>query len=190
MLDTISGVKGKMDMEKKMKCDSLHTFVTSDHHFGLWKVNTTPFHQPVFTQAGEEEAISKWNSVVKPTDSVIYVGDFCDGDETDLREYRKRLNGSIVLVKGNHDKLPDEVYESVFQCVYKELALEDLSLVLHHEPDIEGRAGVRQIYGHIRDENGLFCPPDPKTSFCSCVSRNGGFPTPLSDVLAKFADRL
>ena len=171
-----------------MKYDPSHTFVTSGHHFGLRKVNTTPWHPPVFSQAGEEEAIAKWNSVVKPSDLVIYVGDFCDGDEADLREYRKRLNGSIVLVKGNHDRLLDEVYESVFQGIHKELVLEDLNLVLHHEPDIEGRAGIRQIYGHIHSENGLFCPPDPKTSFCSCVTRNGGFPRPLSDILAKFAN--
>lgn len=168
-----------------MKCDQSHTFVTSDHHFGLWNVNTTPWHPPVFTQTGEEEAIAKWNSVVKPTDLVIYVGDFCDSGEADLREYRKRLNGSIILIKGNHDKLPDEVYESVFQGVYKELVLEDLSLVLSHEPDIEGRPGIRQIYGHIHDEGGLFCPPDPKTSFCSCVTRNGGFPVALNEIIAK-----
>ena len=167
-----------------MKYDPSHTFVTSDHHFGLWKVNTTPWHPPVFSQAEEEEAIAKWNSVVKPTDLVLYVGDFCDGGEDDLRKYRKRLNGSIVLVKGNHDKLPDEVYESVFQGVHTELVIEDLNLVLHHEPDIEGQTGIRQIYGHIHEAGGLFCPPDPKTSFCSCVTRNGGFPIPLADVLA------
>ena len=167
-----------------MKYDPLHTFVTSDHHFGLWKVNTTPWHPPVFSESGEKEAIAKWNSVVKPTDLVLYVGDFCDSGETDLREYRKRLNGSIILIKGNHDKLPDEVYESVFQDVYKELTLEDLNLVLHHEPDIEGRTGIRQIYGHIHAEGSLFCPPDPKTSFCSCVTRHDGFPTLLSDALS------
>ena len=61
-----------------MKCDPSHTFVTSDHHFGLWKDNTTHWHPPVFSQAEEEEAVAKWNSVVKPTDLVLYVGDFCD----------------------------------------------------------------------------------------------------------------
>lgn len=168
-----------------MKCDPSHTFITSDHHFGLWKDNTTPWHPPVFSQAEEEEAVAKWNSVVKPTDLVLYVGDFCDGGETDLREYRKRLNGSIVLIKGNHDKLPYEVYESAFQGVYKELVLEDLNLVLHHEPDIEGRARVRQIYGHIHNEDGMFRPLDPKTSFCSCVTRNGGFPVALDEIVAR-----
>ena len=168
-----------------MKCDPAHTFVTSDHHFGLWKVDTTPWHPPVFTKAGEEEAIEKWNSVVRLADLVLYVGDFCDGDKTDLRRYRRCLNGSIVLIKGNHDGLPDEVYESVFLGVHKELNLEGLNLVLHHEPDLEGCAGVRQIYGHIHDDGGLFCPPDFRTSFCSCVTRNGGFPVLLDEVIAK-----
>ncbi|MBQ3288375.1 MAG: metallophosphoesterase [Kiritimatiellae bacterium] len=172
-----------------MKYDPSHTFVTSDHHFGLWKVNTTPWHPPVFSQAEEEEAIAKWNSVVKPTDLVLYVGDFCDSGEDDLRKYRKRLNGSIVLVKGNHDKLPDEVYESVFQGVHTELVIEDLNLVLHHEPDIEGQTDIRQIYGHIHEAGGLFCPQDPKTFFCSCVTRNGGFPVSLESAIAKMASR-
>ena len=79
-----------------MKYDPLHTFVTSDHHFGLWKVNTTPWHPPVFSESGDKEAIAKWNSVVKPTDLVLYVGDFCDSGETDLREYRIHLFMEIM----------------------------------------------------------------------------------------------
>ena len=74
-----------------MKYDPSHQFVTSDHHFGSWKLAPSPWRGPVFTQAEEEELIAKWNSVVRPTDQVFYVGDFCDSGEADLREYRKRL---------------------------------------------------------------------------------------------------
>ena len=127
--------------------------------------------------------IAKWNSVVKPTDFVIHVGDFCDGGVVDLIEYRKRLNGSIILVKGNHDDLPNEVYNAVFQAVHARLFMDEQKLVFQHCPDIEGVAGFRQIYGHIHAEGGQLSPLDPKASFCACVMRHNGFPTPLSGIL-------
>ena len=101
----------------KMKVDPSRTFVTSDHHFGSWKHNPCPWRPPVFSQDEEESLIAKWNVVVKPSDFVVYVGYFCDGNISDLMAYHKRLNGIIALVKGNHDMLPDEVYKAVFQSV-------------------------------------------------------------------------
>ena len=123
-----------------MKCDPAHTFVTSDHHFGLWKANRDSWHPPVFSQAEEEEAIAKWNSVVGPTDLVLYVGDFCDGDERDLREYRRRLNGNIVLVKGNHDKL------SIQPCVV--LSWTDISGMISVQPVTVGGVGRTTLEMH------------------------------------------
>lgn len=168
-----------------MKYDTSHQFVTSDHHFGSWKLAPRPWRGPVFTQAEEEELIAKWNSVVRPNDQVFYVGDFCDSGEADLREYRKRLNGKILLIKGNHDTLPNDVYKSVFTAVCDELVIEALDLVLRHCPDIERKKDFRQVYGHEHIEGGQLHPMDPARSFCSCVMRNGGFPIPLESALAK-----
>ena len=57
-----------------------------------------------------------WNSVVGKDDLVLYIGDFYDsvpfsgdGAVADLMELVGRLNGRIVLIKGNHDKLGDTV---------------------------------------------------------------------------------
>ena len=172
-----------------MKFDPSHCFVTSDHHFGSWKVNQSPWREPVFSQAAEEELVAKWNSVVKPADFVIHVGDFCDSGAVDLKEYKKRLNGNIILVKGNHDDLPDDFYKSEFQSVCEELVIEGLGLVFRHCPQPNDGTGFRQIYGHEHTEGGLFSPPDPKTSFCSCVMRHNGFPTPLSAILTGFKNK-
>lgn len=166
-----------------MKYDLSNEFVTSDHHFGSWKSNPCPWRAPVFTREEEEALIAKWNSVVKPTDLVFHVGDFCDGGEADLREYRKRLNGKIFLIKGNHDSLPDAVYEEVFGSVCEELVIEELNLMFRHCPDLVRSAGFRLVYGHIHAEGGLLQPMDPKRSFCSCVMRHDGYPVPLKDVL-------
>ena len=157
--------------------------MTSDHHFGSWKIGQSPWRKPVFTQAEEEELVAKWNSVVKPTDLVIHVGDFCDGGAADLMEYRKRLNGNIILVKGNHDDLPDDIYKAAFQSVCEVLVVEEHNLIFRHSPDANDGTGFRQIYGHIHDEGGLFCPLDPKTSFCACVMRNNGYPIPMAEIL-------
>ena len=172
-----------MTSDAAKRCDPSHTFVTSDHHFGSWKRNPCPWRPPVFSQADEESLIAKWNSVIKTGDLVIHIGDFCDSGVADLIEYRKRLNGSIVLVKGNHDDLPDDVYNAVFQSVHERLFIDELKLVFQHCPDAEGVAGFRQIYGHVHAEDGQFSPLEPRKSFCACVMRHDGFPTLLSDIL-------
>ena len=165
--------------------DLEHTFVSSDHHFGSWKVNPCPWRGPVFTKEQEDEMIDKWNSVVGPDDIVLYNGDFHDCGLTDLIEYRKRLNGRIVLVKGNHDNLPNEVYEAVFGDVHDRLVLEDLNLVLAHVPCFDPELKEFQIYGHKHEPSGMMHALDEKRSFCSCVMRNDGYPVPLGKILPK-----
>ena len=82
------------------------TWFTSDHHF---------FHENVirhcsrpFSCASEmnDAMIKRWNERVNPGDEVIYVGDFFwNADIGLMREVRERLNGKILLVPGNHDKI-------------------------------------------------------------------------------------
>lgn len=58
-----------------------------------------------------ERLIAKWNSRVKPEDTVIHVGDFCckgnergvPGSKTKAKEWLGRLNGTKILLMGNHD---------------------------------------------------------------------------------------
>ena len=169
-----------------MTLDPDRTFVTSDHHFGSWKHNPSPFRPPVFTQEEEESLVSKWNSVVNPTDLVIYVGDFCDGDEESLESYKARLNGDMILVKGNHDDLPASVYEKHFRSFCLELFVDDLNLFFRHDPFVAAAKGFRMIYGHMHDGDGML-ELNPRTAFCTCVMRNGGFPIRLRDVLDRMA---
>ena len=165
--------------------DPTCTFVTSDHHFGSWRHNPTPFRPAVFSQAEEKVLVEKWNSTVKPTDLVLYVGDFCDCETAaELMSYRSRLNGRIVLIKGNHDRLPDSEYEKAFQGVYERLVLDEFGLALQHCPCLEGVPGLRQIYGHLHDGDG-FVDLSTRNSFCSCVMRHDGFPVPLENALKK-----
>jgi calcineurin-like phosphoesterase family protein len=78
-------------------------YVISDHHFG--HENILELEDRPFQDVGDmnRKYISIWNDYIDPEDTVIYVGDFCWHDAQYASEFAEVLNGSIVLVKGNHD---------------------------------------------------------------------------------------
>lgn len=102
------------------------TFFTSDTHF--YHKNIIDYcDRPYRTQDGQpdvpamnEDMIARWNARVGVDDVVYHLGDFGFGNEKRLAEVRKRLNGKLILVRGNHDHklrkwlLPgDEVHDSL-----------------------------------------------------------------------------
>ena len=161
-----------------MKIDPLKTFVTSDHHFDSIKL---PFLH-VFTPEQEEKLIEKWNSAVKTDDLVLYNGDFCDGDEKSVLNFKSRLNGRIVLIKGNHDRLSDGFYREVFDDVLDRLILEEFNVVIQHKPK---DCSMNQIYGHMH-RGYVVGPLDKSSNFCSCVQAHDGFPIRLDEALNSF----
>lgn len=158
-----------------MDLDLKHTYITSDHHFGSWK-GLSCFQ--VFSKDKEDDIIRKWNEQIKHNHIVIYLGDFCDGNLADVIEYKKRLNGEIILVKGNHDSLPDNVYKAIFKDVVNELKLNDITL--KHCPNLE--SNERQIFGHMH-RDGINDPYFLKNGFCVCASMNDGRLISLEEIL-------
>lgn len=78
-------------------------FLTSDTHFGhdrefIWGPRG-------FTSLEEHDKtiIKNWNEVVDPNDVVYHCGDLMLGDNDYGIECVKQLNGTIKLVRGNHD---------------------------------------------------------------------------------------
>ena len=164
-----------------MTIDLNHTFVTSDHHFGSFKL---PSFLKVFTEEQEKELIDKWNRTVGKDDLVYYNGDFCDGNVTELCNYAKQLNGQIILVRGNHEMFDDAVYKAVFKDFVDNVYLFELDLTIHHCP---GQCLTsREIFGHLHRGTSWTNVQKMSTSFCSCVQSNDGFPAPLSKVLEYF----
>lgn len=51
-----------------------------------------------------EQFINNWNSVVKAGDRVYHLGDVALCSDGDWRNIRRRLNGQIYLINGNHEK--------------------------------------------------------------------------------------
>lgn len=160
-----------------------HVFVTSDHHFLSWLTCKWDFMK-TFTSLQEQELVKKWNEVVKEDDIVLYAGDFIDADDKeDLVDVKNELNGKIILVKGNHDILPDEVYKDVFVDVYSQLDLEDIKVSIVHDSFEDTRPGWRRIYGHFHRGWSPFSMNVTKDNYCCCVSRNNGYPVKLKDAI-------
>ena len=88
-------------------------FVTSDTHFfdehllGLTDFAVRPF---LLASMMNETIIENWNEVVAPNDTVYHLGDIAvhfirpeSKSHQDVYDVLKRLNGNLVLIKGNHD---------------------------------------------------------------------------------------
>lgn len=102
-----------------------------------------------------EALIRNWNSVVKPIDIVHHLGDFAFCNEEKYNKLLNRLNGTIHLILGNHDKLTGEIpfrFASVQD--YKILKYEGRRIVLfHYAMRVWKRhqAGYYHAFGHCID---------------------------------------
>lgn len=90
-------------------------YVTSDTHFNHKNIlSYEPVSRP-FINLDEMNGvlIHNWNKVIKPEDTVIHCGDFFMGELDKIDSILGRLNGKIILVRGNHDtKARLEKYKS------------------------------------------------------------------------------
>lgn len=164
------------------------TFVTSDYHFGSCKIGGI---WQVFSEVQEDQLIEEWNKRVPKDGLVLYIGDFVDDAGVfarycsySLEQYRERLNGDIILIKGNHDTFSLDRYNKMFKTVCRHLDIENLKLSLQHEDFEETRPGYRKMFGHMHRQCqlGKLVGPD---FFCTCVMRNGYVPTKLLDAIAE-----
>ena len=80
-----------------------NSFVVSDTHFAhtnIIKYSKRPFASVL---EHDEQLIKNWNDHVKQGDDVFFLGDFVYGNKSSAITYRRRLNGNIFFIEGNHD---------------------------------------------------------------------------------------
>ena len=81
------------------------TYFIADTHFGhknIIRYSNRPFAS---VREMDETLIENWNNKVSKDSTVYHLGDFCFGRTyEDTIRYSSRLNGTIHLIKGNHDK--------------------------------------------------------------------------------------
>ena len=100
------------------------TWFTSDPHFG--HDNVLDFCNRPFEDMEDmmEVMRKKHNALVKPEDTVIYVGDiFFHTDKPVAKAYMDSLNGKKILVRGNHDRKARDMTQMGFDFVVEEMVL-------------------------------------------------------------------
>jgi len=140
-------------------------YFTADTHFGhgnIIKLCNRPF------ESGKEhdwELIERWNSLVRPEDTVYHLGDFGFGSPNFLSSIRERLNGKIHMVWGNHDKRQKRKKIShLFDTVqdYLEITVQEpaepkpkkVFIVMFHYPILSWNRkhyGSIQLHGHYHN---------------------------------------
>ncbi len=126
-------------------------FYTSDLH--LEHTNCIRFDNRPFRNTDEmnAEIVKRWNTVVSKNDDVYVLGDII-WNNADVK-YIRQLNGHKYLIRGNHDRLNNEI-EKLFVWVkdYAEIKDNGEHLVLCHYPIAHWRNadyGTIHLYGHI-----------------------------------------
>lgn len=105
-----------------------------------------------------EFMVERWNSVVRPHDRVLHLGDLYfwrgNGPQKFARHVAPRLNGAKFLVMGNHDRDDPEVYECLGFQVVEPFALEidGVKVSFDHYPYSHDQSpeGLH-IHGHIHN---------------------------------------
>lgn len=100
------------------------TWFTSDPHFG--HDNVLDFCNRPFEDMEDMLDVMRknHNALVKPEDTVIYVGDiFFYMDKPVAKAYMDSLNGKKVLVRGNHDRKARDMTQMGFDFVVEEMVM-------------------------------------------------------------------
>jgi calcineurin-like phosphoesterase family protein len=147
-------------------------FVTSDLHFGHENIIRLGKGRPFATiEEHNQTLIDNWNSVVSNEDLVYILGDIYIGvDGEYLEKLFRKLNGSIHVIAGNHDRKKELAYllnKNLIQSLrdYHELRYRGIDdkiyrFVMCHYPILEFNGAYKSgnksptyihLYGHIHN---------------------------------------
>lgn len=160
-------------------------FVIGDLHYfdeNIRRFEGRPWHSVKEMNA---TLLFNWNSVVDKDDKVWVLGDFFDFTnctEEEAVEILKKLNGTIILVAGNHDLEHINFYKEhgveviEYPVVYKGF------WILSHEPMyVTINAPYANVFAHVHN-NPMYNTVSPR-SYCVSAERIGYTPILLSEVI-------
>ena len=178
-------------------------FFISDTHFGHANMlkftnwDGTPLRVFDSVEEMNEVMIENWNNMVKAGDKIYHLGDVSFRSMT-LDEIMPRLNGTKVLIKGNHDRQQLTRYAKYFKDVRGTCHVDGNYLLSHFpvHPDSKGRF-VRNLHGHVHAQTvmktvwyptGNGVEADPWYRNC-CVEVNNYSPIPF-EVIKEETEKL
>jgi calcineurin-like phosphoesterase family protein len=128
----------------------MNYWFTSDHHFGHARIIELANRPFSCVQEMDEVMRERWNSIVRPGDTVFHLGDFAFADH---ETYLQRLNGQKRLTLGNHDHKnrvrKAKGWNTIDSLLHVTVA--DIPLVLcHYALRVWNRShhGAIHLYGH------------------------------------------
>jgi calcineurin-like phosphoesterase family protein len=135
-------------------------WLTSDHHF--YHCNIIKYQQRPFIHMDDMHAgmMGVWNTHIKSTDIVYYLGDFCLGRSDCYRYILSSLNyKNMVFLHGNHDISVAKLnkLDRIVAMPWIIMPIHDIGNVLMaHEPiyDYDTDTINLQIHGHIHTQDG------------------------------------
>lgn len=103
-----------------------------------------------------EQMVLEWNAIVNPEDTVYILGDVAFLPADKAVKIVNRLNGTKILVEGNHDRklLNDPVFRSCFAEIHKYLWMtyDKTQVIMFHYPIAEWdqmHRGSVHFHGHL-----------------------------------------
>lgn len=132
-------------------------YFISDTHFGhekCWstfkRADGSPLRAFSSTEEMDETMVERWNSIVKPEDSVYHLGDFVINRR--FMHIGHRLNGRKRLVRGNHDLFKTQEYIDIgFEEIYGVWVDSSAKIIASHIPihPESIKPGWLNVHGHL-----------------------------------------
>ena len=128
-------------------------FFCSDPHLGHFNI-CKYCHRPFQSRSEMDQTLIKnWNAVVPEDGIVVHCGDFMLPHNEDIKEYNKylnRLNGRVLLLRGNHDLASlDWVSDKLIAVRDQAMIIVDgVKIFAQHYP-CAAFNGDYHVYGHI-----------------------------------------
>jgi len=137
----------------------MKTYITSDTHWGHKNIlSFCPVSRARFrgdVDYMNEAMIKEWNDLITPEDTTYILGDVAFLPSLKAIEVMNRLNGTKILIAGNHDRklLNDPVFRRCFSEIhdYLEITYEGTKVCMFHYPIFDhngaGRGSI-MLHGH------------------------------------------
>lgn len=130
---------------------TLDTWIISDTHF---------FHENIGRYCSRPEnwqelIIKNWNDLVSPDETILHLGDFALGNKSNFDLLAGMLNGRLVLIQGNHDRISKSYCEPrgvtlIKNSLHVQIS-DQMKLIFSHRPIVPLEDGWINLHGHIHN---------------------------------------
>lgn len=174
-----------------------NTWFTSDLHFGHDREFIWGPRGYKDVEEMNRIQLEKFNSVVKPEDTVYILGDCMLGDNEIGEEFFKQLNGEIIIILGNHDTNSRiEIYKKYAkEVVYaKRIKLKKKTFYLSHFPTITANPGddpghcTYNLYGHTHQQTKFY--EDRPYMYHVGVDSHNGYPVSIDTIISDIKEKI